>query len=433
MKYNGNKFSVYESEEKTVLGLLDELGSQVNHNTDNLKNKTDINGDHKGSWQGLSRPTLSDEGMRATVEKHMQDISNLQDKDILIDEEINKLKESDTVTGLEIEDINKKLSAIAPTNIIYMDSYGELEDYSPILQELVNSGNNVEIRFSNKDYVFNSKVTISKKIRLIGSNTSFIWKGVGRFLEYVNAPWMIEGCVIKDIIFTGRGKDVGQDIMIYSEAPNTMMTIDNCQFYNCYCFLRFHTQSFGHTIKDCSFWGFTTAIDCSGNAEQITIDHCWLDDGVRTNESRNPAIRVKDASSFWIVRTVIQNADVGVVFMGVKNGTIRDCHFENMINSSIWFNPDSMYDNVNCVVDCNLLCGGKRCIYFIKSAHSNVHITISNNYFAFLGDGATEMIQGNVEGACQYSAFYNNSIAPGFTDRKLMSSTAITNKMMNFQ
>ena len=67
-KWNGNKFSVYESEEKTVLGLLDELGSQVNHNTDNLKNKTDLYGDHKGSWQGLSSPTLSEEGMRATVE-----------------------------------------------------------------------------------------------------------------------------------------------------------------------------------------------------------------------------------------------------------------------------------------------------------------------------------------------------------------------------
>ena len=68
MRYNGNKFSVYESEEKTVLGLIDELGSHVNHNTDNLKTKTDLHGDHKGSWQGLSRPTLSEEGMRAIVE-----------------------------------------------------------------------------------------------------------------------------------------------------------------------------------------------------------------------------------------------------------------------------------------------------------------------------------------------------------------------------
>ena len=76
MKYNGNKFSVYASEEKTVLGLLDELGSQVNHNTDVLENKTDLHGDHKGSWQGLNRPTMSEEGMRATVEKIHNDFYN---------------------------------------------------------------------------------------------------------------------------------------------------------------------------------------------------------------------------------------------------------------------------------------------------------------------------------------------------------------------
>ena len=51
MKYNGNKFSVYASEEKTVLGLLDELGSQVNRNTEEFENKTDLHGDHKGTWQ----------------------------------------------------------------------------------------------------------------------------------------------------------------------------------------------------------------------------------------------------------------------------------------------------------------------------------------------------------------------------------------------
>lgn len=333
----------------------------------------------------------------------------------------------------EIEDINKRLSAIAPPNIVYMDSFGELSDYSAKLQELVNSGNNVEIRFSNKDYVFKSKVTISKKIRLIGSNSSFIWQGEGRFLEYLNAPWMIEGCVIKDITFTGRGKDVGQDIMIYSEAPNVMMTIDNCQFYNCYTFLRFHTQSYGHLIRDCSFWGFTTAINCTGNAEQITIDHCWLDDGKRTENSQNPVIRVEDATSFWITRCVIQNADIGVTFKGVRNGTIRDCHFENMINSSIWINSNSQYENRNCVIDCNFLVGGKTAIYFYKGSQKNVHNTICNNYIGFLGESATSAIKGSATNACEYTAYYNNSIAPEHTDTPLLASNVETNKMTNFQ
>ena len=68
VRTNGNRFSVYTSEEKTVLGLLGEIGTQINNNTDKLENKTDLYGDHKGTWHGLNKPTMSDEGMRATVE-----------------------------------------------------------------------------------------------------------------------------------------------------------------------------------------------------------------------------------------------------------------------------------------------------------------------------------------------------------------------------
>lgn len=76
--WNGKRFSVYTSEEKSVLGLIKELGKQTNYNSDALDNKTDINGDHKGTWQGLSKPTLSEEGMRATVEKiNEQDIPTI--------------------------------------------------------------------------------------------------------------------------------------------------------------------------------------------------------------------------------------------------------------------------------------------------------------------------------------------------------------------
>ena len=86
MRYNGNKFSVYESEEKTVLGLLDELGSQVNHNTEDLEKvkesdnkkvshqemeniyKLDKNADFKGTWNGL-KATQTQPGLQATVDK----------------------------------------------------------------------------------------------------------------------------------------------------------------------------------------------------------------------------------------------------------------------------------------------------------------------------------------------------------------------------
>ena len=111
MRYNGNRFSVYASEEKTVLGLLDELGTQVNHNTDNLEKisvdsskkvtheeikniyKLDETGNFTGSWFGLSKPTLTDEGLKATVEE-------------LKDNKIPSIETSlDTITK-DIADIN---------------------------------------------------------------------------------------------------------------------------------------------------------------------------------------------------------------------------------------------------------------------------------------------------------------------------------------
>ena len=76
-KWNKNKFTVYDNEGNTVLELINELGSLTNDICDSLDNKTDLYGNHLGQWQGLNRPTLSDEGMRATVEK--------------LDKEINKL------------------------------------------------------------------------------------------------------------------------------------------------------------------------------------------------------------------------------------------------------------------------------------------------------------------------------------------------------
>lgn len=91
--YNKKRFSIYDSEEKTALELMNELGDVCNNvldraeqvenlANDNKNNKVSYNDLHtkyqltiagdtanfNGTWQGLKKPTLSDEGMRATVE-----------------------------------------------------------------------------------------------------------------------------------------------------------------------------------------------------------------------------------------------------------------------------------------------------------------------------------------------------------------------------
>ena len=67
-KVGNKRITVYDSEANTALELLRELGTLTNEVCDELDNKTDLYGDHKGSWQGLNRPTMSEEGMRAIVE-----------------------------------------------------------------------------------------------------------------------------------------------------------------------------------------------------------------------------------------------------------------------------------------------------------------------------------------------------------------------------
>lgn len=91
--WNGKRFSVYTSDEKSALGLIKEVGEQTNYNTDELEKvkisdnkkvshqemqdnyKIDKDGNFIGSWHGLKKPTASQEGLQATVD-------NIIDKDI---------------------------------------------------------------------------------------------------------------------------------------------------------------------------------------------------------------------------------------------------------------------------------------------------------------------------------------------------------------
>ena len=88
------KFTVYDRDEASALEIIESLAELNNDVVDELINKTDLHGDHKGSWQGLSRPTLSEEGMRATVEKLQGDIKEIDGKK---DKEINLKEDYDSI------------------------------------------------------------------------------------------------------------------------------------------------------------------------------------------------------------------------------------------------------------------------------------------------------------------------------------------------
>lgn len=89
--WNKKNFSIYTSDEITALGLIEELGNQTNYNTEELEKvkesdnkkvshdemyniyKIDKNADFTGSWHGIKKPTASQEGLQATVDKIVEE------------------------------------------------------------------------------------------------------------------------------------------------------------------------------------------------------------------------------------------------------------------------------------------------------------------------------------------------------------------------
>lgn len=61
----------YDAENVTI---IDAIGKLLFKTNELVEGKTDLHGNHEGSWQGLSKPTLSEEGAHAQVEKNMADI-----------------------------------------------------------------------------------------------------------------------------------------------------------------------------------------------------------------------------------------------------------------------------------------------------------------------------------------------------------------------
>ena len=125
-KWKESVVTVYDSQELSTLELLeditsftDEIAKGIDDTNDKidreLKDKTDINGDHKGSWQGLNRPTLSEEGMRATVEK--------LDKDLLqVNTQLEQMSDNVRTPRLIVKQVLKRKDepSAEPFNIDYI-------------------------------------------------------------------------------------------------------------------------------------------------------------------------------------------------------------------------------------------------------------------------------------------------------------------------
>lgn len=137
-KWNGKRFSVYTSDEKSTLALIKELGDQTNYNTNEhenvkteiakLKNednkkvsfddmssiyKIDKNANFTGSWCGIKKPTQANETIGLVVEELTKKVDTLSSLKLLIDVNGTSYKTGDVINVDEVTRLN----------IIYMGQF----------------------------------------------------------------------------------------------------------------------------------------------------------------------------------------------------------------------------------------------------------------------------------------------------------------------
>lgn len=176
--WNKKNFSIYTSDERTALGLIEELGNQTNYNTKELEKvkesdnkkvshdemnniyKIDKNADFTGSWHGIKKPTASQEGLQATVDKIVED-------DIpSINEQLDKIETNNTEN---FDRINLKFNNRYSVNVKDFGAIGDgiADDTQALIQAF--AYDNIEIpsgtyrvtdtiSFENKN-VFGSNMT----------------------------------------------------------------------------------------------------------------------------------------------------------------------------------------------------------------------------------------------------------------------------------
>lgn len=189
--WNKKNFSIYTSDERSALGLIEELGNQTNYNTEELEKvkesdnkkvshdemssiyKIDKNADFTGSWHGIKKPTASSEGLQATVDKIVEeDIPNINSQ---LDTKMNKTDKinrgnmdisSDNVK-LGLENLNQEAIQTLTRPLQLRMGNGDFQIGFDIEGEIVTSNNKV---------VCNTNLLNVEKDRAIQIKTSFSYR-----------------------------------------------------------------------------------------------------------------------------------------------------------------------------------------------------------------------------------------------------------------
>lgn len=321
-KWNKEKFSIYDSEEKTVLKIIQNIynwfgdflsmhDENTKELTDLIKNKTDITGNHLGKWQGLDRPTLSEEGMRATVEKmayssiapyyvpeylmtiykkasnenldqlntvpvEMQGIAHLYDKKFFVTFSCMNKPLATSKTGIGIVDLSNKYT---PT----LERYAEIEGIFKANSCCV-IGEKVYIAKANYYNTDGTNIP-SNEIGVIDLNTFTLietisipqFKGVDYIASYKNEIYTMQGSKL----YKYNGNSFDEVITLSPSIPNGMQGFDiyNDMIYinnsNSFMITLYDLKS-GNKLKDISFANYSNV----GHNFEYTADITIVDGDV---------------------------------------------------------------------------------------------------------------------------------------------------------
>ena len=341
-KWNKGTFSIYKSEEKTVLKLLEKLNIFLGEMSQGVDGKTDLYGDHKGSWQGLKKPTLSDEGMRATVEKLVEDIKyiNAEYDEGNLSDFINNSKANVIIINKEIQEEEIKVTR----DNITININNDINCTSFIIE-----GNNITINAKGKIKGNLKSFPLSKDV---AQNTSTLFFNQHDFK-------------IGDKIATsyGLGGDGKNHATVINTTPTSVL-VD----------LQTHAKLPTGAYVGNFFWGGLLTI----KGKNIIINNLWLDNAngysIITNESNIIFNNLKITNN-GLDLMLISNSDL--IFNNSYFGNIVDCAKSGIVNqgSKLVCN-DCTFNKDNSDGDVVLYEGGgiadmffNRCEFFSYNSH----------------------------------------------------------------
>lgn len=346
--WNGNRFSVYTSEEKSVLGLIKEMGDQTNYNSDEIVRltesdnkkvshqemqevyKIDKQANFTGSWFGIKKPTQSSEGLAATVDQLIDETIpgiNSQLEQIVIK------KEENIYVDLNGSDENNGLSISKPFKTI-QKAFNHIKDdvkSSLVKKYIVNIGSGV---FNEINILFDTPTV--ERVIIKGANVgghpntpTTIINGIlgtnydhGMRVSGIGVKALVKD--IKFINFKGGNSRIG----LVGESESDLITdnihADECDWCGIYAFNTVRARIQGGILTNCRSGFIANSTQCTiGYTEgKATIISNCIESGVYWSRGSQGHIDYVDISNCGIGIDISENSRVDTIKNTLTNNTI---------------------------------------------------------------------------------------------------------------